>query len=301
VNPVLPFGVVALLAASSMGCSKPESTEGTAPTPNTVTEPIAAPAATRTTPQPTTPPPRPKAKIPAFADASKALEKRCTPKLPPSAANIEVKAAANQTAECIKKTFTADLDLVLLPTKSVDPNRFNALMREQATWNKWTEDLCWLVEEAFWVDFDKGTRDDGTMRSLPWLGCKQQVASERDYYALALKADDAAALATRIEQLAKAGTRTKELLDKMEKDAAKLAEAPLVDAGASSFPRPLTPAERSNLLLRTKSIDGKVNELTHSTCGWAALAETLGGTVACEASASLYYLGHANLETNRGH
>jgi hypothetical protein len=192
---------------------------------------------------------------------------------------------------------------VILPTKGTDPNRFNALMREQATWNKWAEDLCWLAEESFWVDFDKGIRDDGSLRNLPWVGCKAQAASERDYYALALKADDAAALATRIEQRAKPGARSKELLAEMSKGADKLAETRIApDAGApGSFPRPLSLAERSELVTRTKSIDAKARELAHATCTWAALAETLGGSAACEEAAILYYLGHGNLEGNRGH
>jgi hypothetical protein len=203
----------------------------------------------------------------------------------------------------MKKSYTADLDAVIMPAKATDPSRFNALMREQASWNKLAEDLCWLAEESFWVDFDKGLRDDGTMRGLPWVGCKAQAASERDYYALALKADDAAALATRIEQVAKAGTRSKELLAEMSKGAAKLAEArATIDAGPpGSYPRSLTMAERGELVTRTKSIEDKSREVAHATCTWAALAETLGGSAACEEAATLYYLGHGNLEGNRGH
>jgi hypothetical protein len=290
-----------LLPSSFVACRSENIDSGPSPTPTQA--PAATTAAVTPTPAPTatTPPPRPKAKIAPFAEASKALEKRCTPKLPPSPTNLDTKTAAAQSAECMKKAFTADLDAVILPAKGTDPNRFYALMREQATWNKWAEDLCWLAEESFWVDFEKGIRDDGTLRGLPWVGCKAQAASERDYYALALKADDAAALATRIEQLAKAGTRSKELLAEMSKGAAKLAETRVVPDAGLSYPRPLTLVERGDLVTRTKSIDDKARELAHATCTWAALAETLGGSAACEEAATLYYLGHGNLEGNRGH
>jgi hypothetical protein len=303
-RPVARALLLVLGALTMAACRSEPADDGAQPA-STTTPGTPPPTVPKATPPPpptaTTPPPRPKAKIAPFAETSKVLEKRCTPKLAANASNLEAKGAASQTAECMKKAFTADLDAALLPAKSVDPLRFNALMREQATWNKWAEDLCWLAEEAFWVDFDKGTRDDGTMRGVPWVGCKQQAATERDYYALALKADDAAALATRIEQLSKQGTRSKELLAKMRKDGAKLLETRSADAAALAFPRPLTIAERAELVNRTKAIDEKVGDLAHSTCAWAALAETLGGSSACEAAAGLYYLGHGNLEGNQGH
>ncbi|MDB4995734.1 MAG: hypothetical protein JWM74_3166 [Myxococcaceae bacterium] len=302
-SPLARTLVVLLGATSLFACRSENIDSGSTPAP-TQAPPAVTTAAVTATPAPTAtpPPPRPKAKIAPFAEASKALDKRCVPKLPANASNIDTKTAAAQTAECMKKAFTADLDAVIVPVKNTDPARFNAVMREQASWNKLAEDLCWLAEESFWVDFDKGMRDDGTMRGLPWVGCKAQAASERDYYALALKADDAAALATRIEQLAKAGTRSKELLAEMSKGAAKLAETRIVDAGPpGSYPHMLTLVERGDLVTRTKSIEDKSREVAHATCTWAALAETLGGSAACEEAAALYYLGHANLEGNRGH
>lgn len=293
-----------LLALSVGACNKSEPDEPAAEMPTGAAARATEAAKVAAPPPPpvaTTPPPRPKAKIAPFAESSKTLAKRCTPKLADNASNVEAKANMAQTADCLKKAFTADLDLVLVPTKSVDPNRFNALMREQAGWNKLTEDLCWLSEEAFWIDLEHGTRDDGTMRGIPSMQCKQQAAVERDYYAVALKADDAAALAGRIEELATPGKRSRDTLAQLQKQATNLAAKPLRDGGVGSFPRQLDAKERAELVTRPKSIEEKAAELAHSTCTWAALAETLGGSGACEEAAGLYYLAHATLEGNKGH
>jgi hypothetical protein len=89
--------VVVLGAASFVACRSENIDSGSSPTP-TQAPPVVTTAAVTAAPTATTPPPRPKAKIAPFAEASKALDKRCVPKLPPNATNLDTKTAAAQTA-----------------------------------------------------------------------------------------------------------------------------------------------------------------------------------------------------------
>ena len=108
--------------------------------------------------------------------------------------NMETKQAALDTNECERKAMTAELDRTLVPLKTSDPDRFKALMTMQATFNRYIDDACWLAEEAMWVDFKSGSRDDGTLRSYAWLGCHTEYVLERFFFARTLYGNDAAAM-----------------------------------------------------------------------------------------------------------
>ena len=232
-------------------------------------------------------------RAPEFDALARELDARCVPKTPPRD-NVEGKEAGARTAECMRRAFTADLDAVLVPMRDADPARFDALMKEQALWNKVVEDACWLAEEAGWVDFTEGTRDDGTARGTLLLACRQSAARERDWYARALAAADVADLNHRFEDRDAAGAASIGRVIFMRVGAHKLLQRGAPDAAIGfTFPRPLTMPERSEFEARARAVEDRIDDLAKATCAnWPGLEAAAGGSARCRVKATRYTFAH---------
>lgn len=55
-----------------------------------------------------------------------------------------------------------------------------------------------FVKLRTWLDFEDGTRSDGTLRSYSYIGCLDQALTDRTLYARSLGAKDPAPVKTRI-------------------------------------------------------------------------------------------------------
>ena len=71
-----------------------------------------------------------------------------------------MKIQASETVECLRRKMIADLDAVLLPLKKSDQARFKALMREQATWNRFIDVACDVEEELDWLEMAGGRKGE---------------------------------------------------------------------------------------------------------------------------------------------
>ncbi|RYE90967.1 MAG: hypothetical protein EOO75_09410 [Myxococcales bacterium] len=216
------------------------------------------------------------------------LSKRCGPKKD-AENNLEMKMQMSESLDCMRRKMNADLDEVLLPLKKSDPARFKALMSEQATWNRALEVSCRAEEELAWLNFDDGSRDDGTARGYAYMGCLDTAITERVLYARAMGASDAAALARRIDEVQPRGSKVKAHLADRKKAAVRWVMTP---PGKSEFG---APADWKAFAADLDTIEKNDAELARSTCaGWADLARALGGEEACRKKAELYYVLQGN-------
>lgn len=103
-----------------------------------------------------------------------------------SDSNVELKRKLEERATCARKAMDKELDRVIVPWKKRDAARFHAWMALQAEDNAWTEAVCDLAEELFWVDLDAGTRSDGTARSTTRMACLLGLRSHRGAFARAI-------------------------------------------------------------------------------------------------------------------
>jgi hypothetical protein len=232
--------------------------------------------------------------IPPFEVVKTELDARCQPRKE-ATSNLEMKADMAATADCLKRAYTADLDRALLPLKSGDRPRFDALMKEQALWNKLMEDACWLAELANWVDIEAGTLDDGTARSTWLLACRQVAGLERDYYARALASGDVAGLAQRVQALEGTGRTAMEHVRALQLGAARLRPA-RGDRTVGEYPRPMTEPEREELERRAKAVSERGDEVARATCvDVQGLAVALGGGERCSTMLRSYFFAQWNL------
>jgi len=290
-----------ILLAFPVACKRSPPTEGAPPGTSAASGAVGAPAA----PGPAsaaTPPTAAAGDAGAartaldFAAVARELDARCASKREPQS-NLEGKEMAAATMECMRRAFTADLDAVLLPLRDADKARFDALMREQALWNKVEDDACWLAEEAAWVDFSAGTRDDGTARGTLLVACKTDAARERDFYARALAAGDATSMNRRFEERDAAGTASIGRVIFMRVEAHKLLARGAPDAAIGfAYPRPLTNPERSELESRARAVEDRVDELAQATCAnFPGLEALAGGAARCRVHATRYYFAEFDL------
>ncbi len=223
-----------------------------------------------------------------------ALQAELTKKCPVADApnNIEQKEAFAKSVDCLKKKMIKDLDEVLLPLKSADKAKFDALMKEQAEWNRTMEKACLLEEERMWVDFTTGLRDDGTFRSYTWLGCYSQAYTERTMYARTLASGKLEPLVKHIDDTQKSGAETRDALADIQKRAVAFLANP------AAAQEPLTVPDWKAITDELATLIGATKKLATSTCEtWPDLAKALGGKEKCLAKAELYYYVQGNNST----
>lgn len=275
------------LPASTVTVSAATASASSSAKPAAVTATTAAKAAATATAKPI-------AKVRDIKQISSELQKRCAPK-EPAESNIEMKVQLSNTAECIRRKMNADLDAVLLPLKKSDEARFKALMSEQATWNRFAGVACGVEEELAWVDFDDGSRSDGTARGTSMLYCIERSHTERVLYARALAGKDPAPLAKHIEEQQKTGEAVRDWLADAKKRSVKWIITKPRDNGMG------IEADWKGLSDSIGKVQEATPKLAASTCaGWPELAAALGGEAACLKKAELYYYAQANEAPGEG-
>lgn len=205
---------------------------------------------------------------------------------------MEQKLQQSDMVACVRKHLNTTLDSVLIPLKKSEPSKFKALMAEQATWNRSLEPSCQVEEELSWIDFDEGTRSDGTARGYAYMQCLDVALTERVLYARSLAANDATALAKHINEVQKRGASVKSFLEERHARAAQ----------RIMLPQKPPSAEDGGMVPEWKafyddvaSIKKNTLDLAHTTCtNWPELATALGGNAACEKKTELYYYLQGN-------
>lgn len=293
---VMALSMLAALGAA--GCSGKEQTvvagAATAPGPAAVTVNVPATAtATTTAPAAGTgsaaavprsaAAPKPRRKAPKSYEALRAeLERKCP--METKDTNVEQKEAFSDSNECLRRTMIADLDAVLLPLKKADAAKFEALMKEQAEWNRAVEVACDLEEERFWIDLVTGGRDDGTLRSYAYMGCMEGAYTERILFARSLAAKDLGPLVKRIEATQKDGEEAREQLSHLRKTAEAFVLVP------PAPPDGMESADWKSIGESGEKVAASAVSMAKSTCeAWPDLAKALGGRGACEAKMELHY------------
>jgi hypothetical protein len=228
-----------------------------------------------------------------FADFTREAEEACFVSTRDQT-NIEIKGAAAATETCLRRRMVAELDRVLVPLQAKDRARFDALMKEQAAWNRYVDDVCWLAEEAQWVALEEATRSDGTARTYALIACLHHAALERGYFVRALRLGDARGAAVRLRARDAEGGKARAYLAKVREAMARPASPP---AEISLVAHALSPAERLELSRRTEAIGAGAGELARITCArWPELARAVGGGAACAAAAERHYLAYGPSE-----
>ena len=284
----------ALMLAAACG-NRSDTAEQTSPRASSVVvvaPPASAPATVVATAAASAAPAVPGAARPRRArtikQVSSELAKRCAAKKPADT-NMEMKVQMSETLDCMRKKMNADLDEVLLPLKKSDPPRFKALMAEQATWNRALEPSCRVEEELTWLNFDDGSRDDGTSRGTWYMSCLDTAITERVLYARALAAGDVASLSRRIDEVQKEGAAVRDHLADRKKAAVKWVVTPPAKTDSA------LPADWKAFSDDLGAIEKNTADLARDTCtGWPELARALGGDAACQKKAANYYALQGN-------
>jgi len=281
---LLPLTLVACSGKGSAG----SDALPTATAVSTATATAKATATAAATATATTQANRPHHKPPRNYEALQAeLTKKCPVADAPN--NMEQKEAFAKSVDCLKKKMIKDLDEVLLPLKKADKAKFDALMKEQAEWNRTMEKACLLEEERMWVDFSTGLRDDGTFRSYTWLGCYSQAYTERTMYARTLASGKLDPLVKHIDETQKSGAETRDALADIQKKALAFLAKP------APAEEPLSVPDWKAITEELATVIGATKTLATSTCeAWPDLAKALGGKEKCLAKAELYYYVQGN-------
>jgi hypothetical protein len=206
--------------------------------------------------------------------------------------NVDQKEAVHKATECLKKRMIADLDAILVPLEKTDKAKFDALMKEQAEWNRAVQAACDVEEERFWLDLSTGHRYDGTYRGYTWLGCFDKAYTERILYARALGAGKPAPLVKRIVALQTDGAAVETALSDLAKRAAVFEKSP-------PPPDPSDAGEDwKKLIDEIGKVQSAAGSLAKSTCAaWPEIAKGLGPKTPCEPALKAYYFAQMNEPT----
>ncbi|MBK8253317.1 MAG: hypothetical protein IPK82_11715 [Polyangiaceae bacterium] len=197
------------------------------------------------------------------------LEKKCP--IEAKDTNVEQKEAAAKALECLRKKMIADLDAVLLPLKKKDETKFKALMKEQAEWNRNVEVACRLEEERFWVDLKTGLRDDGTMRSYPYMGCIDKAYTERILLAQSLASGKLDPLVKRIGEVDADGLAVENEMKALRSTADAFVLAPPKEEDGMAV------ADWKTISADVEKVQTAVANMAKSTCDtWPDLSKALG-------------------------
>jgi hypothetical protein len=226
--------------------------------------------------------------LPEFAAFKAALEKRCWVQAR-GGSTPAVKGAAAEKANCLRRAFVAELDRVLVPLEAREPARFQALMGEQAGWNRLVEKACPFFDETAFLDLQAGAWSFGTIYGLAGTMCEQESSAERAFYAAALRLEEWARLAARVRDADQAARPVRAKLSDLRRGLAALDPT-----SAPADHRSRATAEDIRRLLATAAaIEQESRALGEASCAnWPELARALGGPSACAAAMESYYLQH---------
>lgn len=154
--------------------------------------------------------------LPPFQEHEAALIAQCK-HTPEDGSNIAQKEAAAKDVRCLQEVVRRDA--------ATKPLRdFHAALEG------YVEDVCWLSEEAAWMDLSDGTRSDGTLRSYTWLGCQLEGTLELSYLYRGMTKKDWPTLDAHMAVSARRGHQQAKLLESHRKKANDLAASPLPES-----------------------------------------------------------------------
>jgi hypothetical protein len=227
---------------------------------------------------------------PDFDAFAKAFRAACAVEAGPT--NREQKAAAFETADCARERMEEELDRLLVPLRTGYRDRFDALMREQAAWNRFEETGCALVEEMEWVEVETGEVTFGTASGYALAGCQEQARLERAYFAAALReGGGTAGLVERVRTRAAEGEKTRAALRAFRDGVSRWITTPAKTE--SELFRALTADDARRLREAALAVERQAGALARPLCrNWPALREGLGGQEACVRASGAYLLQH---------
>ena len=226
---------------------------------------------------------------PDFDAFAKAFRAACAVEAGPG--NREQKAAAIEVADCARERMEEELDLLLVPLRTGYRDRFDALMREQAAWNRFVEAGCALVEEMEWVDLETGEVTFGTAAGFAAAGCEEQARVERAYFAAAVRAGGTAGVQERVRTRAAEGEQTRAVIRAWRDGVSRWITTPAKTE--SELFRALTAADARRLRDAALAVERQAGALARPLCrNWPALRDGFGGQEACVRAAGGYLLGH---------
>ncbi len=214
------------------------------------------------------------------------LDEKCPYRSASSGADSEIKEAMFEQSECYRRQMIGELDGVLLPMKRSEPERFKALMREQAKWNRFVALGCRGAEQRMWSDFETGAHTWGTMFGTYDLRCNIEAHKERILFARSWASRDPAVLQRRVTALRQPGIACQTSIQRAKQRAQHFVAHPPKDNDL-----PLGPADWKQILEDANTVETSAAELAGSTCaGWPEFQASLGGAPACQQQVQLYYL-----------
>jgi hypothetical protein len=226
---------------------------------------------------------------PDFDAFAKAFRAACAVEADPG--NREQKAAAVEQADCARERMEEELDLLLVPLRTGYRDRFDALMREQAAWNRFVETGCALVEEMEWVAPETGEVTFGTAAGYAGTGCQEQARVERSYFAAAVRAGGTAGLLERVRTRAAEGEQERAVIRAWRDGVSRWITTPAKTE--SELFRALTPDDARRLRDAALAVERQAGALARPICrNWPALRDGFGGQEACVRAAGGYLLGH---------
>lgn len=233
----------------------------------------------------------------AFETVSDALERAC-----PADPNADVTTLSMQTSEAAHtKCLEREADkakTAFLASLPLDDARMERVADLDAALARLVDDVCWASEEVRWVDFEEGTRDDGTLRGFERLGCQARAQVERAYLFRAMAANAPAAFARHLDDAEPRGRREAFFLHALDAKAHALA--------SKSSPAQLMPGERAldtearhQYVARVSAIARAAPDVARRTCAlFEGLVVESHGELACERKATSLYVSLGSFETN---
>ena len=229
-----------------------------------------------------------------FADVTREVAARCD--VEPKGTSVGAQRDALQASlACRKAALKEAWTAAVNAAAGDDEKRKKALVRHDAAFGIYVEAACWLGEESFFTNYDAGTRGDDTSRWVPSLVCKNNALSERLFFARALAAGDATAMAAWVHETEARGAAVRARLARMRAQVEELrARAPAEgdagrdDAGARRLGGN-DPAAQKQKLAR---VEWAPIALAKETCElWPELAAKVEGG-ACKEKLAAYYFAH---------
>lgn len=224
------------------------------------------------------------------------LQKAC-PLSEDDPSNLGMKEAAAAQVACIDGAATKERDAFVASLPPNDPRALRADKVDRA-FAAFVKDTCWASEEAQWVDFTTGTRDDGTLRGYATLGCASRAAEARAFFFRALRNKDANGFARHVDDAAPRGHREAFFLNDLITAARDLESKPLGNATTRETGIALARTARSEYVKRFVAIDHAAGALAKDTCAaFDGLADALGEKT-CAARTKTAYLALGAFESS---
>ncbi len=271
------FGLVAVLLLAGCGTAVAQRPASRV-SPDTAQVAVVAKVNGRPIDSSAMPSPVPPNKI-GFDAMSTHLRKAC-PLSEDDPSNIGMKEAAAAQIACLERAAVKERAAFFAALPPTDPRAVRAAQVDRA-FTAFVKDVCWASEEAQWVDFTTGARDDGTLRGFATLDCELRAVEERAFFFRALRTKDVMGFARHVDDAAPRGHREAVFLKDLTAAARDLESKPAPKAKSRDATRELggslTKTALREYVTRFVAIDHAAGSLAKSTCAaFDGLADALG-------------------------